>query len=64
MTNDVLKALAIGNVLVLTGTSAISLMDLTPLPLDCALGIVAASTFGVAGWLALFTISNIRTQNS
>ncbi len=64
MTDDALKAFGIGNGLLLIGSSAISLMDLTPLPLDFALGILAASTYAVAGWLAIFTISNFRTPNS
>lgn len=60
MTNDVLKALAYFNGLVLTGATAISLMTLMPLALDIALGLVAASTFAVAGWLAAFTVRAIR----
>lgn len=55
MTDDILKAVAIVNGLTLTGASALSLMPLTPLPLDVALCGVAASTFSVAGWLALYT---------
>ncbi|MBB4859450.1 hypothetical protein HNO88_002779 [Novosphingobium chloroacetimidivorans] len=55
MTNDVLRAIAYANGLVLTGCTAVALMPLVPLPLDVALGTVAASTFSVTGWLAAFT---------
>lgn len=59
MTNDVLRALAIGNGLIITAGSAISLMSFVPLPLDVAFGTVAASTLTVTGWLAAFTIRAI-----
>lgn len=60
MGNDVLKALAYFNGLVIAGASAISLTTLTPLAVDIALGLVAASTFAVAGWLAAFTVRAVR----
>jgi hypothetical protein len=55
MANDILCALAIGNALIITAGTAISLMPFVPLPLDIALGTVAASTLTVTGWLATFT---------
>lgn len=55
MANDVLRALAIANGLMLAAGAAISLMPFVPLPLDVALGAVAASTLSVTGWLAAFT---------
>lgn len=62
MTDDVVKAVAIINGLVLTGASALCLIPITPLPLDIALGVVAASAFGVSAWLAQFTIRAVRAD--
>lgn len=60
MVNDILRAVAIANGLVILGASALSIMSLTPPPLDVALGIVAASTFAITGWLATFTIKAVQ----
>lgn len=60
MTNDILKAVAIVNVLCLGAGTFLSLMPFVPLALDVACAITATSMLTIAGWLSAFTVSAVR----
>ncbi len=60
MTNDVLKAVGIVNVMIFGAAGFVSLMPFVPLALDVACAITATSMLTIAGWLTAFTVSAVR----
>lgn len=60
MTNDVLKAVGITNVLIFGAAGFVSLMPYVPIVLDIACAISATSMLAIAGCLTAFTVSAVR----